>query len=226
MSEGFVYVLNNWAIPGLVKVGKTRRDSKLRAREISRPTGVPGAYNVIYEIFSSDCDRLERLTHDALSEFRSEGEFFRVSAETAIFEIEKIVMPAESYSDRFVAVRILEALEEKYSGWLREKISDVRIVQCEERVWLETTEEELIADYLVDQKIHRSDLAFITSGVGLNEAPFFSPINAVSSNAKKFIEEFDPYSIIHTTNLFNDQACRAIDANPLYNPHLETANQS
>lgn len=220
MSEGFVYVLENWAVPGLVKIGKTHRDSKLRAREISRPTGVPGTYQVVYEIFSSDCDLLEKQVHAALSEFRSDGEFFRVSAETAISGIEKIAMPAETYSDRFVAVRILEALKEKYPDWLREEFSDIRIVQCDERVWLELTKEEVVADYLVDQRIHRSDLAFISTG-GSPDASFFSPTSPVSSNAKKFLDDYDAYSIVHTTDLFKEEACRVIDADPQFNPHLE-----
>lgn len=220
MSEGYVYVMKNWAIPGFVKIGKTRRDSKTRAREISRPTGVPGAYEVAYEIFSSDCDLLERHTHSALSEFRSEGEFFRISVEKAIQEIEKIIMPSETYSDRFVAVSIIKSLNERYPGWIKDELSDVRIVQCERRVWLETTEEQLIAGYLYDQKIHRSDLAFISSENNIDEA-FFSSQKSVSSNAKKFIDEFCPYSIIHTTNIFKECVCVEIDKNPTYNPSIK-----
>ena len=48
MSEettiGYVYILENASMPGLIKIGKTSRDSVERARELSSATGVPTGF--------------------------------------------------------------------------------------------------------------------------------------------------------------------------------------
>ena len=42
--NGYVYVLSNNSMPGLLKIGYTERDVKTRANEISNATGVPEPY--------------------------------------------------------------------------------------------------------------------------------------------------------------------------------------
>ena len=43
---GYVYVLSNPSIPGIVKIGMTERDVPARALELSASTGVPEPYDV------------------------------------------------------------------------------------------------------------------------------------------------------------------------------------
>lgn len=47
---GFLYVLANSAMPNMVKVGKTTRSSLERAEELSRATGLPTPFIVIYGV--------------------------------------------------------------------------------------------------------------------------------------------------------------------------------
>jgi hypothetical protein len=111
---------------------------------------------------------------------------------------------------RYVAEDITRRLREKYPNHLRLEITAVRIVQVPERVWLEITEEEVIGGDLRDQVIRRSDLAFISGGHDSRDS-FFRPQDDVQLNARKFVDEFDAVSIIHTTHLFHEKAAKEID---------------
>jgi hypothetical protein len=46
--KGWVYVITNLAMPGLVKVGYSRKDPELRAAELNS-TGTPHPFVVEYE---------------------------------------------------------------------------------------------------------------------------------------------------------------------------------
>ena len=51
-KEGWVYVLTNEAMPGIVKVGHTMNDPVIRAETLSGDTGVPLPFDVAYKAFS------------------------------------------------------------------------------------------------------------------------------------------------------------------------------
>lgn len=80
--KGYVYVLSNPSMPGLVKIGRTVRSVEGRANELYQ-TGVPTPFVVEHDVLSPNCAELEALAHAAFSEFRvGDGrEFFRVSAD-------------------------------------------------------------------------------------------------------------------------------------------------
>lgn len=82
---GKVYALINPSMPGLIKVGKTSRQSELRADELNT-TGVPTPFIVLYEVDVADCDEAERRVHSLLSPFRisEQREFFRVAPKIAV----------------------------------------------------------------------------------------------------------------------------------------------
>ena len=67
MSCGFIYVLVNSSMPGLVKIGKTTRRPSDRVRELSGVTGVPTPFVVAYEEYFADCDEAETYLHSNLS---------------------------------------------------------------------------------------------------------------------------------------------------------------
>jgi hypothetical protein len=85
MSRGYVYILTNEAMPGLVKIGKTSRDVVGRANELYQ-TGVPLPFRVAHWCKTPDCDELETWVHDSLSQERvsPSREFFRCEAEYAV----------------------------------------------------------------------------------------------------------------------------------------------
>ena len=82
MRPGFVYILINPSLKGMVKIGRTSRSSERRASELSSATGVPTEYYVAYDEFFPDCHLAERLLHNHLAPFRvnKKREFFQRTA--------------------------------------------------------------------------------------------------------------------------------------------------
>jgi Fe2+ transport system protein B len=65
-KEGWVYVLTNEAMPGLVKVGQTYKTPEIRAQELSSETGVAAQYVVVYKAFVPNYEQVEKIVHDKL----------------------------------------------------------------------------------------------------------------------------------------------------------------
>jgi hypothetical protein len=216
MASGYVYILTNVSLPGMIKVGRTLRDSRSRARELFT-TGLPTPFQVAFEIFSDEHEKLEADFHQELHDFRisNNREFFKYPLDKAITLLQQLNSPPASNESVFQAEDIFESLKQKYPGYLKPDLVAVRIVQPQDRVWLEITQEEETAGYLKDQKINRTDLAFISDGE--YDSHLFRPEDDVRENARKFVEDFDPYSIIMTTDLFHASACNEI--NEKFNPH-------
>src|SRR5262249_41206907 len=63
---GYVYVLMNPSMEGLVKIGKTSRDPESRVSELSGATGVATPFVLVYKAFFVDCTTAEQLIHTAL----------------------------------------------------------------------------------------------------------------------------------------------------------------
>lgn len=100
--RGWVYVMDNEAMPKVVKVGFTLDDPVNRAWEL-RSTGNPYAYIVRYHALVDNPRGLEQAVHKKLDQFREEGEWFGVSLVQAIAAI------------RYSAVRIL--FEDESPRW-------------------------------------------------------------------------------------------------------------
>ena len=85
-NPGFIYVLINHSMDGLVKIGKTQRRPEDRVSELSSVTGVPTTFILAYQEYFNDCDRAEVYVHERLRSNRvSENrEFFNVSLNVVI----------------------------------------------------------------------------------------------------------------------------------------------
>lgn len=85
MNPGYVYILTNPSMPGLVKVGRTSREVDLRAEELWRHTGVPTPFDIYASEKTCDCVQLEAFIHGDLSKHRlnRSREFFRVDPDEA-----------------------------------------------------------------------------------------------------------------------------------------------
>jgi len=55
-TPGYIYALVNASMPGLVKVGRTSRDPKDRAAELSGATGVATPFLVVYHEHFADSE--------------------------------------------------------------------------------------------------------------------------------------------------------------------------
>lgn len=86
VRPGVIYILGNSAYrETVVKIGRSSRSGAQRAIELSRATGVPVEFKVLYEEKVSDCTRAEKLVHEHLAKFRinSKREFFDVPPQEA-----------------------------------------------------------------------------------------------------------------------------------------------
>ena len=93
MAAGYVYILFNRAFQNdHYKIGMTTKTPEERARELSNATGVPRAFEVLYEQRVIDCPRAERLLHQRLHQYRSTGnrEFFQIPLKAAIKALEQV----------------------------------------------------------------------------------------------------------------------------------------
>jgi hypothetical protein len=87
MRAGTVYILRNAAFrDSLIKIGKTTRSSAERAKELSRVTGVPDPFEVLYHEDVDDVDLAEQLVHERLKDCRlaSNREFFQLPLPNAV----------------------------------------------------------------------------------------------------------------------------------------------
>jgi hypothetical protein len=80
--RGWVYVLSNKAMPGLVKIGFSTKDPALRVNELNG-TGLPHAFDIEYDVLTLDPRETEQDVHRRLAPHREAKEFFRVNPQFA-----------------------------------------------------------------------------------------------------------------------------------------------
>lgn len=78
MSKGYVYVLSNPSMPGLLKIGKSIHGGKHRANQLFK-TGTPLPFDLEFEILVDNALHIESEVHKELSSCREfkDREFFR-----------------------------------------------------------------------------------------------------------------------------------------------------
>jgi hypothetical protein len=88
MAKGFVYVLSNAALPGMLKIGFTRKVPSVRAAELST-TGVPNPFVVEYYCLVEGDSELEAKVHRTMASHRHrpDREFFKIDLTDAILHI-------------------------------------------------------------------------------------------------------------------------------------------
>ncbi|MHA1537403.1 MAG: GIY-YIG nuclease family protein [Alphaproteobacteria bacterium] len=92
MAIGYLYILFNPSLRSdLFKIGKTTRDPRLRARELSQTSGVPEPYEVLFTRRVEACEIAERLVHSLLARYRRfrNREFFCMPLEQAIEAVQR-----------------------------------------------------------------------------------------------------------------------------------------
>ena len=92
MTTGFVYVLSNRSMPGMVKIGKTTRDPRTRAGELFA-SGVPTPFVIEATIETPNINETELTVHRILSVNRvnKKREFFHVSVPEAVGALRRAV---------------------------------------------------------------------------------------------------------------------------------------
>lgn len=101
MSEGYVYILTNAAMPGYVKIGLTTQDDvAIRVRQLDN-TSLPLPFECYFAARVPDCAKLERTLHFVFGEKRARGnrEFFTIQPDLAKAIIELVAIEDTSPSD-------------------------------------------------------------------------------------------------------------------------------
>lgn len=85
---------------GLVKIGRTNRDPKLRGKELSQSTGVPTPFTLVYQEYFTDCIMAEQYIHEKLNAYRvsNKREFFNLPVYEAIQAIQQLKEFNPTYS--------------------------------------------------------------------------------------------------------------------------------
>lgn len=99
-TPGYVYLLINYSMPGLVKVGRTTRPPVERTTELSSATGVPTPFQLVFEVFVPDCVEAEANLVNLLTEggyrLSENREFF----EAPIDEVVKLMLQIREVAQR------------------------------------------------------------------------------------------------------------------------------
>lgn len=102
---GYIYVLANPAMPNMAKIGKCRDTPAVRAAKLSGNTGVPAAFEVIFQHRVYDVDAVERLVHRQLGyrRYRQEREFYSIDPRLAVSLVHLTIIARDRVEREFVA---------------------------------------------------------------------------------------------------------------------------
>ena len=131
-----------------------------RVTELSRQTGVPADYILVYDELVDDCDSVEKKLHEKFGGYREarNKEFFRIRPTDAIKSLQEL---ARNHRVDLTIVQksrnILSEIESKYPNYLREDIVAIHIVHKESLCLLESN--RVPFDDLGDEILERIDLA-------------------------------------------------------------------
>ncbi len=89
MQTGYIYILKNQYMNGLLKIGFTTRMPADRVKELSGHTGVPGKFSLVKSWEVDDPAHVEQVIFASLHQYRAEGEFFAISEDEAQEKIVK-----------------------------------------------------------------------------------------------------------------------------------------
>lgn len=117
--NGFIYVLNNPSLKGMVKIVASTKYSNEICRELSSTASIPTPFNVVYHLPSINPFKVESIVHTILDGYRvcKYSDFFKVDVVPTINLIEDIEImlnknyDASSTKGRYAAVGI--ALENR-----------------------------------------------------------------------------------------------------------------
>lgn len=118
MTEGFVYILTNEAMPGYVKIGLTQtNDVATRMKQLDT-TAVPLPFECYFAAKVPDCAKLEQTLHFVFGEKRArqKREFFQIEPDLARAIIELVAIDDVALSDQ----------EQSINPAQREEINEVK----------------------------------------------------------------------------------------------------
>jgi len=93
MQSGWIYILTNKGMPGLVKIGMSQVDVDSRVKELSASTSAPFPFTVVQTYRTEAALSTEKRVHRLLDPFRvnREREFFQLTPHAACFLVERAI---------------------------------------------------------------------------------------------------------------------------------------
>jgi len=91
-ADQWVYILSNPTLPNIFKIGYTKNEPEVRAKQISASTGVALPYKVEWAFQCFNGEQLEHEVHEELATYRvnQQREFFDIPLVEAQEAIEKL----------------------------------------------------------------------------------------------------------------------------------------
>lgn len=123
-TAGYLYLLINRSMPGLVKIGRTSRAPVDRISELSSATGVPTPFELVYDVLVPDAAAAERAIHDALSTQGHRTSPNREFFEAPIHEVVKMMIRVREAADSSSVQASLLAAETSDSDDLLDMIEE------------------------------------------------------------------------------------------------------
>jgi|SRR5690625_3997805 len=116
--EGWIYIVSNPSMPGLLKIGRTTRAPQERMAELAQATGVPSQFVLEYREHVTHCIAAEFSIHQKLRTFRwnENREFFRISVPSAVERVAAVCEPHRTGIGNRDADVWLSRVHSKYRG--------------------------------------------------------------------------------------------------------------
>lgn len=113
MSEGWVYLVTNEAMPGYVKIGLTQQDDVTTRLKQLDTTAVPLPFECHYAARVPDCAKVERTLHFVFGDHRTRKgrEFFRINPDLAKAIIEMVAIENVTPGDADQPMDVEQRLE-------------------------------------------------------------------------------------------------------------------
>lgn len=114
------------------------------------------------------------------------------------------------------SVELIDSLRIRYKEYLKPNFTSICLYQTKEVVGLQTREVEIISGGLEKETVRDTTLDFIVddedeTGENGEIKLFFSPDNPIEVNIDKLLNDYSPYSIIMTLDLFTNEAADKIN---------------
>jgi hypothetical protein len=126
--SGFLYILSNPNMPGLVKVGKTTRDPSNRVEKLSAASGVPTTFMVVHHQPVKDCHAAKLWVHSELERrgYRpnADREFFMAPTQEVV-ELINLAGPIVGVQDEVENLTLPDPSDEETRNALAKHLDDL-----------------------------------------------------------------------------------------------------
>lgn len=123
IKTGYIYILTNPALPGMLKIGKTERNPLDRIRELSSSTSVPTPFQLAYYQPSVDIDNDEKRMFSFFENKRvsDNREFFKLSLYQAAIYLDAITNHGSNFEPATPFAELFATFPERPDGQLNKK---------------------------------------------------------------------------------------------------------